>query len=261
MTTDDAQQIGHGQRRRLSPLQVAKLLDERLYDPRLSLDEFVERCRVAADARVAAVVCQPSRVALAAHLLAGQEVAVAASPAIRESLTDAPALGHLLAETEALLEDGATEIGLLAPPGRLGESDRAAVAKALRAVAELCGPRGAKMKVILPTSTMAASDLRDVCTISVDCGAAMVQGGTSGEDRASLRQIAVMRQAMGDQALLKWAAPIGDLDRLLLAHAEGVGRFNADTTAVLMQAAIRHRVCGIRIPEPGRDYARSLIAQ
>ena len=114
------------------------------------------------------------------------------------------------------------------------------------------------MKVILPTSAMATSDLRDVCKISVDCGAGMVQGGTSGEDRASLRQIALMHQAMGGQALLKWAAPIGDLDRLLLAYAEGVGRFNADTTAVLSQAAVRHRIGGVRIPEPGRDYAQSV---
>ena len=261
MTTDDAPETGPSQRRRLSPLQVARLLDERLYDPRLSLDEFVERCRVAADARVAAVVCQPSRVALAAYLLAGRQVAVAASPALRGSLADAPARGHVLAETERLLQDGATEIGLLAPPGQLAGSERAAAAKTLRDVAELCSSKGATMKVILPTSTMTAGDLRDACQMSVDSGAGMVQGGTSGEDSASLRQIALMRQAMGGQALLKWAAPIGDLDRLLLAVAEGVGRFNADTTAVLSQAAIRHRIGGVRIPEPGRDYAQTVIAQ
>lgn len=118
---------GPGPRRRLTPAHVAKLIDERLYDPRLSLGEFVERCRAAAEAGVAAVVCQPSRAALAAHLLSGKPVAVAAAPAVPAALVDPAALGHLLAGTDALLQDGAREIGVHAPPNIPSQPQRATV--------------------------------------------------------------------------------------------------------------------------------------
>jgi deoxyribose-phosphate aldolase len=231
------------------------MLDERLFGPRLSLAEFVAGCRTAADSKVAAVVCNPSRVALAAHLLAGRGVKVAAL-ASHESLPGPPVdIAHLLANTERLLQDGANEIGVLAPRGPLRGSARTAFAKAIRTVANLAETHHATVKVLLPATGLTTEQLVTACKLSTDSGATMVQGGTpSAQDRVSFSQIALMRQALGDEVQLKWSTPMASLDRLLLARAEGVDRFNADTTAVLKEAAERNRFSKIRIPEPGQDY-------
>lgn len=243
------------QRRRLTPAQIAGLLDEPLYDPRLSLAEFVAGCRAAADSRVAAVVCQPSRVGLAVHLLAGRDTKVAAAASRESSPGQTPDLALILAQAERLLQDGAAEVGILAPSEPLRGSACTAFAKGVRAVADLAGSHRAIVKVLLSAAGMPADQLVTACRISVDSGAAMVQGGTwAGQDRASLTQIALMRRALGDRVLLKWSTPIASLDRLLLACAEGVDRFDANTTAVLKQAVERARVSEIRIPEPGLDY-------
>lgn len=243
------------ERRRLTPTQIAGMLDERLYDPLLSLTEFIDGCRSAADAGVAAVVCPPSRVALAAHLLAPRGVQIAALASPEAPPTRTAQLAPTLAQTETLLHDGATEIGILAPSEPLHGATATAFAKAIRTLADLAGPHHALVKVLLPANGITNEDLTTACRISVDSGAAMVQGGAwTSEGRASLTQIALMRKAVGDHVLLKWSAPVANLDRLLVACAEGVDRFNADTTAMLKQAAERARISEIRIPERGRDY-------
>jgi deoxyribose-phosphate aldolase len=242
-------------RRRLTPLDIAGMLDERLYDPRLSAEEFVARCRAAADCRAAAVICPGSRVALAAHLLAGSGVRVCAPPTDMPYPADSIILAGLLAQTEKLLHDGAREIALLTSPVLTAGAARTTLAKRIAAVAAMAESQDVIVKVILPAASLTRDQLTTACKISVDSGATMLQGGTwLDSDRASLSQMTQMRQAAGDHVLLKWAAPVRSLDRLLIACAEGVDRFNADTTTVLAQAADRARSWEIRVPEPGQDY-------
>lgn len=242
-------------RRKLTALDIAGLLDERLYDPRLSVEEFTAGCRTAADSRVAAVICQRSTVALASHLLAGSGVRVSAPPTDMPFPTDTITRAALLARTETLLYDGAREIGLLTAASAVHEPGRTALAQAIAALAAMARPYDAIVKVILPTASLSPQGLRTACKISVDAGATMLQGGTWFDpDRASLTQMTHMRQAAGEHVLLKWAAPIRSLDRLLIACAEGIDRFNADTTTILKQAHERAQHDEIRIPEPGQDY-------
>lgn len=242
------------QRRNLTPRQIAGLLDERLYDPRLTLDDFIAGCRTAADAAVAAVVCPPSRVALAAHLLRPRGVKVAAMASLDPPCTP-QTLGQALAQAENLLQDGATELGVLAPSAPLVGANASAFAKAVRRLTEQATGHQGMVKVLMPASCMTNDHLINTCRISIDSGAGMVQGGLwDNDDRASLTQIALMRRAIGEDALLKWSAPVANLNRLLIACAEGVDRFNADTTTILKQAADRARLTEIRIPEPGEDY-------
>lgn len=134
-------------------------------------------------------------------------------------------------------------------------SDRRDLASAIAAVAALTHAHGALTKVVLPATALTTRQLTTLCKIGVDSGATMLQGGTWLEDdRASFTQMARIRPAIGEHVLLKWTAPIRSLDRLLLACAEGVDRFNADTTTILTQAHERAKTCEIRIPEPGYDY-------
>lgn len=242
------------ERRRLSTVDIAGMLDEPLYDPRLDLDEVMAGCRRAADAGMAAVV-PASRVALAAHALAGTGVRVSAAPALDLAPEASNRAIEALRASERVLQDGATELGLLATPGQLESSARAAFAALIHDVVRVAGELAAVVKVILPVSGVCWAAVLEGCRVSVDSGATMVQGGTwLGNDRASLTQIARMRAALGEEVLLKWTAPIGNLDRLLIACAEGADRFNADTTAVLRQAAERARLTELRIPELSADY-------
>ncbi len=73
-------------------------------------------------------------------------------------------------------------------------------------------------------------------------------------DRATLSQVSVIRRAVGPQVRLKWSTPIQDLDRLLIAHAEGADRFHADAATILAEARRRAGVMGVRVPVPGVDY-------
>jgi deoxyribose-phosphate aldolase len=231
------------------------MLEERLFDPRFSVAEFAAACRAAADARVAAVVCQPSRVALASHLLLGTSTKVAVTASREFMVTESAALGRLAAQAEKLVQDGAQEIGILAPVGPLSASLRGSWAQGVRALTDLASAHHAIVRVVVTAAGLTAMELESTCGVAAEAGAGLIQCGTwLKADRASFSQITTIREAIGDAVLLKWGAPVNSLDRLLLACGEGVDRFTADSTAILREASKRAMASEIRVPEPGHDY-------
>lgn len=242
-------------RRGLMPADIAALVEERLYDPRLSVAEFAAACCMAAGARAAAVVCQPSRAALASHLLANTttKVAVAASRQFTLIQSAGPAL--VAAQIEKVVQDGAHEVGLLAPVGPLSASLRARLARSVQTLAELASAHDAILRVVVTAAGLTPRELASTCNVAADAGAGLIQCGTwLKAERVSFSHVPVVRRAIGDEVLLKWGTPVTSLHRLLLARGEGVDRFAADTRLILREAAKRSITAEIRVPEPGHDY-------
>ncbi len=239
----------------LTAAMVAAMVDEPLYSPELGHDDVFHRSRRAAELGLASVMCRPMHVAVAAEAVAGTSVKVTTSMGVYDPHAVEGRLQQMLREAEHLLADGARELVLVATARRLEPGLRDQFAAQLRAVAGLAGSVGVLVRVALHTSTLSTAQVVTGCRISADAGAGIVQAGTwFGQDRAGLSTIQLIRRELPPETKLKWTSPVHSLDRLLIACAEGVSRFNVATPAVLAEAEDRASSGGIRVPVAGVDY-------
>ena len=241
--------------RHLTVAEVAAMLDQRLYDHTAPTEEFLHGCRQAVDAGVASVICRPGTVAAAAAEVTGSPVAVATALGYAPGSSCPPSRDDLVRQAESVLADGAGEVGVLATRPQLAPTARRAFFEDVEAVVRVCHGADALVRVMLMATALSRDDLVAACRLSADAGAGMVQGGVFfADDRATLTQVGIMRQALPASVLLKWTEPVRSLDRLLLARAEGVDRFNADVEALLAEARERYAWGRIVLPVRGRDY-------
>lgn len=242
--------------RELTVADVAALIDAPLYAPYLTPDDIAAGCQEAASLGLASVLCRPEHVALAARTLRGSPVQVTTAVGLRREGERRPGTTQVLLEADAALSRGADVLALIASHDRLTPYGARNLAREVTALAKLTAAAGGLTNVVLPASRITRESLVEACRLSIGSGAGMVQGGLwFSADHASLTQISVMRRAIGPEALLKWTTSMASLDRLLLAHGEGVDRFNADISTVLDEARDRqHRLGHIRVPVPGLDY-------
>jgi deoxyribose-phosphate aldolase len=240
----------------LSPSEIARRFDGNLLDPTLSDDDLIRGCHHAVELGLASVICRPARAAVAASAVEGSDVPVCTGLNVRDDAWfDASPLDITIAADEAV-QDGVRDLALFVAPTQLEPDRHEALSERVLAVVASAAACGGAARVVLMTSGMTPKQISDGCRISVRCGAHMVQGGcaTTG-DRASLSQIAVMREELGGAALLKWMAPVRSLDWFLVARAEGVDRFWGDVDKVLDQARERQSWGErIRVPLVGVDY-------
>jgi len=234
---------------------TAAMVDEPLYSPELGHADVFHRSRRAAELGLVSIMCRPMHVAVAAQAVAGTSVKVTTSMGVYDPDAVDCRLHQMLREAERLLADGARELVLVATARRLDPGLRDQFAAQVEAVADLAGSAGGLVRVALHTSTLSTAQVVTGCRISVAAGADMVQGGTwYGQDRARLSTIQLIRRELPPESQLKWTSPVHSLDRLLLACAEGVSRFNLATPAVLAEAEDRARSGEIRVPVAGVDY-------
>jgi len=255
MTTVTATSTAPEGGRHLTVANIAAMIECSVYSPDLSRDDVARASSVAAVSGLAAVVCRPYRVAVAADAVSGSPVRIATALAGHIPTGPGVCLRRLQLEAEQALQDGARELALLATAARLPPAERRVLVAEIAAVGDLARSVGGLVRVALDTAALTTQELITGCRVVVDAGAGMVQAGTFYEHgRARLSQVQLIRREIGPQVVLKWTAPVRGLDVLLLAKAEGVDRFNADATVILAQAEDLERWGEIRVPVPGVDY-------
>jgi hypothetical protein len=107
--------------------------------------------------------------------------------------------------------------------------------------------------VVVEAAGLSREELLDAARASADAGAWLIQCGSWRGDRTRFDWVVDVRAALPPDVLVKWTRPVRSLDLMLLGMAEGVDRFNADTSLIVRQARERDRAGGIRVPRPGVD--------
>lgn len=211
---------------------IAKMLDHSLLQPVLTDADLEKGCQLARELDVASVCIKPYAVPLAARLLAGSTVAVG-------TVVGFPHGSHLtklkVAEAEAAMDDGATELDMVVNIGKVLSKDWAYVSQDVAAVVAAAHRRNALVKVIFENCFLQAEHKEQLCRICGDAGADFVKTSTGyGETGATDEDLALMRRCSPPHVQVKAAGGVRNFDRLLAVRKIGVTRVGATASKAML---------------------------
>ena len=143
-----------------------------------------------------------------------------------------------VAETENAVKLGATEIDMVINIGELKGGNYDAVRQDIEAVARAAHKGGAILKVILETSLLDDNQKVIASTLSKVAGAEFVKTSTGfSTGGATVHDVALMRQVVGEEMGVKASGGIRTLDDLKNMAAAGATRIGASASVKIMETA------------------------
>jgi deoxyribose-phosphate aldolase len=219
----------------LGPRDIARLIDHTLLRPDASAADVRRLCAEAREYGFYSVCVNPVRAALCAAELRGSPVRVCS---VAGFPLGASPVGALLAEAEAALRAGASEIDMVLNVGEFKDGAYARAAAGPAALARLCRDAGALLKVILETCLLTDGEKETACRLAVDAGAHFVKTSTGfGKGGATVADVALMRRAVGPHIGVKASGGIRTLQDLLAMKEAGASRIGASASVAIVQAA------------------------
>lgn len=179
---------------------VASVIDHTLLKPEASREQIVRLCEEAASFRFAAVCVNPWWIGLAASMLRGAPVKVAATIGFPLGANHTTVKRF---EAEEAIRLGAQELDMVMNVGALKSGDRQSVQSDITAVAEVAHAGGAILKVILETPLLTLEEKILGCELSLAGKADFVKTATGFFGGATADDVSLMRGVVGDRAGVK----------------------------------------------------------
>ena len=219
----------------MTPSRLAAMIDQTMLKPTVGLAEGARWLESNARMGYAALCVTPQLVPAAAKALAGSSTKVCSVCAFP--------LGYATTETKsaeaaALVELGCEEVDMVLAIGPLLEGDtgyvRDDIAAVVDAVRETSGG-SAITKVILETGHLSEEQIALACGLAEEAGADFVKTSTGfGPRGASIRDVELMRAAVGERLGVKAAGGIRDLEAALALVDAGASRLGTSAGEVLV---------------------------
>jgi deoxyribose-phosphate aldolase len=214
-----------------SPRELARFIDHTLLRADATAKDIETLCAEALQSGFAAVCVNGSRVALARRCLAGSGIPVAAVVGFPLGAMAAPVK---VRETEVAVADGAGEIDLVLPVGRLKEGAHDAVRAEIAEVVKAAGP--ARVKVILECCLLTREEKILACQSVTDAGAAMVKTSTGfGSGGATIDDVRLLRAMVPPRMGVKAAGGIRDTATALAMIDAGANRLGTSAGVALIR--------------------------
>ena len=210
----------------------AKMIDHSLLQPTLTDSDLESGCLLAREYDVASVCIKPYAVKQAVELLRGSTVAVGTTIGF-------PHGGHLtaikVAESQAALADGATELDMVVNIGKVLGRDWAFVAADIAAVVDAAHRGGAIVKVIFENSFLSDEHKKQLCRICGEVEADFVKTSTGyGATGATDEDLRLMRRCSPPRVQVKAAGGVRTFERLRAVRELGVTRVGATATKTIL---------------------------
>jgi deoxyribose-phosphate aldolase len=220
--------------------EIAALIDHTLLKPQATGADIRRLCQEARRYGFATVCVNPYWVALAASELAGSSVQVAA---VAGFPLGANTTAIKVAETEAVIAAGASEVDMVLNIGELCAGNLNAVAVDISAVVTAAHARGALVKVILETCLLNDDQKIAACTIGKQAGADFVKTSTGFSTYgATAHDVALMRRSVGSDIGVKASGGIrtlGGVEAMRAAGATRIGTSSGVQILETLQPALR----------------------
>jgi deoxyribose-phosphate aldolase len=216
---------------------IAALIDHTLLRPEATAADIRKICAEARKYEFASVCVNPYWASLAAAELAGSPVKVC-------TVVGFPLGANItaikVAETESAIRDGAQEVDMVLNIGELRGGNDEAVREDICAVVSAAHQGGAIVKVILETALLSDQQKALACTLAKVAGAEFVKTSTGfGPHGATVRDVALMRQAVGPEMGVKASGGIRTLEDLKSMVAAGATRIGASASVQIVAATAR----------------------
>lgn len=220
------------QTKKVSPSEIAKLIDHTLLKPDCTRDQIVQLCKEASEYQFASVCVNPHWVALASEQLAGSGVGITTVVGFPLGSTTT---FTKVAETRDALANGATEIDMVLNVSALKSGDEDSVKRDVAEVVAAARGR-AIVKVILETGLLSDEEKKQACRLCVEAGADYVKTSTGfGPGVATVEDIALMRAVVGAELGVKASAGIRDYETARKMVEAGANRIGASAGIAIVK--------------------------
>ena len=220
---------------RLTPHDIAKMLDHSTLQPFLTDEDIRKGCELALRYDTASVCARPCDMPLVASLLRGSDVKVCTVIGFPHG-THRTAIK--VAEAKQALADGCTELDMVINIGKLLGGDEDYVRDEIRQIVQVAHEAGALVKVILETCYLTDAQKVTACHPSEEAGADFVKTSTGyGTKGCTIQDLQLMRRSVSERVQVKGSGGIRDLDTVLSARAVGATRCGVSATAAIMAEA------------------------
>lgn len=213
--------------------QIAALIDHTLLKPESTRAEVEAHCRQALTHPFATVCVQPLWTSLCASVLRGTRVKPATVVDFPFGLSSTKIK---IAQTVQACEDGAKELDMVLHVGALKSGDDRTAEEGIRAVVGAAG--SVPVKVIIETCYLTREEKVRACRMVESCGARFVKTSTSfGPAGATVEDVALMRQTVGDRLGVKASGGIRDLQTFLRMVEAGASRIGTSSALKILEAS------------------------
>lgn len=223
--------------RTMSPQELARMIDHTFLKPFGRVQAIEKLCREAREYSFAMVAIHPSQVRRCASLLEGSDVKVGACIGFPLGQTTTAVKAF---ETRDCIENGATEIDMVMNIFELQNGNYGYVQNDIEAVVQVCREAEEKIlcKVILETCYLTDEQKVKACEICMAAGADFVKTSTGfGPSGATVKDIRLMRQTVGETMGVKASGGVRDLDKVKAMIAAGATRIGTSGSVAIMKEA------------------------
>jgi deoxyribose-phosphate aldolase len=215
----------------MKPEQIAAMIDHTLLKAEGTQKDIIKLCAEAKQYKFATVCVNPYWVPLAAQQLKETEVGITTVIGFPLGASSTFIKG---AEAKDAIANGATEIDMVLNVGAMKSGDLAAVEADIREVAQACKGK-AVMKVIIETCYLTDDEKRRAAELSKLAGADFVKTSTGfGPSGATIKDIQLLRQAVGDEMGIKASGGVRDLPFALQLIEAGATRLGTSSGIALI---------------------------
>ena len=210
--------------------ELASLIDHTCLRPDAVGDDIDRLCDEARAFAFRTVCVQPVFVARAARRLAGSGVGVASVVAFPQGVTTSDTK---LFEARRALDDGATELDVVANLGWIRGGELAALTAEIAAI--VAAASGAIVKVILETAMFTERQKLAAAQAAMEARPAFLKTSTGfGPGGATVADVALLRRVAGTQAQVKASGGIRTRADALAMRAAGADRLGASASIALV---------------------------
>ena len=223
----------------LGPDAIAGLIDHTQLKPEASPAAIEQLCDEARTYSFASVCVHPSFVPAAADALEGTDVAVCTVAGFPLGATQSSAKAY---EARTAIAEGATEVDMVLPIGRIKSTALDYVAQDIEAVVQAAAEAGSEadvspvVKVIIETALLTDAEKALACVVAREAGADFVKTSTGfSTGGARTDDVALMRQMVGEACGVKASGGVGSADDVRAMVAHGASRIGASGSVGIMK--------------------------
>lgn len=224
----------------LTAKDIAGMIDHSLLRPDMTREEVIEECEIARKYNVKTVCVRPYDVQLCREKLQGSGVEISVVVGFPHGNSKTVVK---LYEAEKAIQDGARELDVVLPLGKLKSGEFDYLTEEVRALVELSRHNGTILKVIFENHYLTGEEIVKCCEICSELEADFVKTSTGyAPEGAKIEHVKLMRKSSGPHVSIKAAGGIRTLDEFVGFYRAGATRQGTRSTRTIVEEALRRGV-------------------
>lgn len=207
--------------------QISQLIDHTNLRPDASDKDIEKLCQEAKDYHFKMVAINQVQSKIAAQYLKDTDIHVGAAIAFPLGQTSIKAKRF---ETENAIENGATEIDYVINISEVKNGNFDYIAEEMQTIVAVCQRHGVISKVIFETCYLSRDEIQQVAEIAREILPDFIKTSTGfGSGGATLEDVKLMKETVGDLVKVKAAGGIRDLETLVAMVQHGAERIGTSS--------------------------------